>query len=307
MKIVQSNSSQVLHLWANQTKSEGRCDNVSFRGPCLFSYAAHIATIIKTKRVRQGCAVLITEMDYSVTTKCHKSGARWAATQYPIFEVPSIGDRYTGQRVDHKANLAHFKSQLEKSLLRASRSRRYAESYIQSAERIIAHANEYAAIFGLKTRLKMPDDTTVEALRERVRQQRIKQQEALKKLNEERRKAEVEYRQKYFSEILPAWKNGINGEHLPRRDPDGFDHLRLRGSRIQTTSGAVVTVDQARAVLPLVRAGELRQWPSFAGNAPAPVVDGFRVSEVGADGTLTIGCHKIKREDIEEIAKQLGM
>lgn len=82
-------SSQVAHVWAQQTQEHGRGgtrDNIFFHGPALYSYGTHF---LLAYIMPDGVALLNTDT-YSVTTSKHKGEARNAARHRQCYPVPAL-------------------------------------------------------------------------------------------------------------------------------------------------------------------------------------------------------------------------
>lgn len=92
MKKVFSSNSQVCHVWAQQTQSEGRTNSVFFRDTVIFSYGEHYP-MAKIHKVKGQLFALINSANYSVTTSQHKSDVRSALRGLmPYFDSPDIYD-----------------------------------------------------------------------------------------------------------------------------------------------------------------------------------------------------------------------
>jgi hypothetical protein len=74
MKRVFGSSEQVIHLWANQSQSDARCDNVFFQGKSIYSYGMHyeLGRIVNYKGKT---VAMINTQGYSITTSNHISRA----------------------------------------------------------------------------------------------------------------------------------------------------------------------------------------------------------------------------------------
>jgi hypothetical protein len=303
MRNVLGNTSEVLHAWANQTQESARCGNVSFNGERLRSYAAEIASLV----IKNGVPVAVLQADrhWSATTSGHQYGARSAARHLPSWIVKELG---TEPR-HHAENVEYFREKIRSACIAAGRARADKTHRLREIERLVEEARSYCKFFKLRAKFALPSDFDVEKAKEMADEYDRKNREKLKKQARERQK----YVEKQWAEYdgkLQRWLAGENGDQPPSNigsDRDGFDHLRLRGSRIQTTSGAVVDVEEAKAVIPLVRAGVLRTWTTWSEDDPSPIISGFRVKEVEADGTLHVGCHKIRGAEIERGDALLGL
>lgn len=83
-----SHASQVFHIWANQSKPEGKRGDgrVYFRGPAFYSFGSHyVAGYIMPDGV-----ALFNDTKYSPTTSGHVSAARSAASHRKQYLVPEL-------------------------------------------------------------------------------------------------------------------------------------------------------------------------------------------------------------------------
>lgn len=310
-------SQEVPHLWANQTQDMARNTqgNCSFASKFLFSYAAMIAAIVEHKG--KTC-VLYANHSWSNTTARHQSRALQACRHMTVFKVLHMPDRYSN-KIDHKGNLKDYEARILTAGFAAARARSSKEWKINEFTALINQANAYAEFFGFKKRFKTDFDT--DELKKQAEE--IKRKEALKNKREEK-KREILYKErlKEYEERLQQWKNGEDVQLLSKPYGPGIqtwslsqegNHLRIRGSRIETNSGAIVSVEAAKSLLPYIRAGKawqpgnVAETPIGAVNIPEYKIDGFPVSNIDEAGNVTIGCHYLERAEIERVAAQLGV
>src|SRR5260370_32447533 len=145
-------TSEIPHLWFHQTQSDARSQgNISFDGDTIYSYGTHfpIARHVTSKGGRR--AVLFTTRGYSVTTSGHCSSVRQAIPSgTTVFSVPNVrSDSWSGNVVDHAANLAHFVTESKDALGKAGRAPVSGQSDIASAFGLRETARKYAKLFGV--------------------------------------------------------------------------------------------------------------------------------------------------------------
>jgi hypothetical protein len=147
-------SSMVAHIWANQSQREARNggNTFYFTGDTIYSYGSHFPIARHVSRNGRR-AILFTTRSYSVSTSRHISHTRRAISQADtVFNVPDptasnprdVFNAYR-ERVEH----------LKRGYGRA-RSRK--PDILGYMERLINEANDYAEFFGLRSRLKMPEN-----------------------------------------------------------------------------------------------------------------------------------------------------
>ena len=136
MRRVFSSHSEVCHVWAQQTQSEGKAGNIFFAGKSIYSYGRHF----EMARFIDEETVFITSRGYSVSTAKHLSIVRRAVSHKTVFEVPSF--------TDHAENVAHFITSAREQFDKAKRARTHVTWCISSAHQYRDKASEYIARFG---------------------------------------------------------------------------------------------------------------------------------------------------------------
>lgn len=311
-------SREIYHVWAHQRASYGRAQgvNVFFDGPVIFSYGRHFPMAKLLLKRGQPVAVLVTTQTYSTTTAGHMSDVRSAVNHLPSFHVRDVTE------TDHRKNFADYRKRIEATADAVSRAKSATLHHIDSLDRLIAEANDYAVYFGLATRFGYPKGFDVGVQRERgrveaaLKAERDAGREARDR--DKRAAALAEARAKYPAEFaeyeatLKLWLDGQGNEFPQRpRDPDNpYQYvreparLRVRGSRIETSQGAVVSVAAAVPLLALIRAG---------GEGVIPLPEGFKIDGYSggrldhAAKVVTIGCHEIAFAEVERVAAVLGL
>ena len=86
--------------------------------------------------------------------------------------------------------------------------------------------------------------------------------------------------------------------------PHDFDRvlLRVRGSHLQTSKGAVVELKAATRILPMIRAG--KHWER---NGQTIQIGDFQLDAIEESGNVKIGCHYVDRAEIDRLATLLGI
>ena len=284
------NTSEVAHLWANQSQSHARnsSDSVYFRDSTIYSYGGHFPMARHVDGV-----VLVTTRSYSNTTSKHQNHVRSACNHLNCFYVDNVQAR---DKREHKANLAVMRAEYEAEILKASRARLYGESHLKWAESIRLSANEYSAKFKLRIRIKPAD---VAAIAKRGAQQ-------AKKALAARRKLEREQTAKYETGIN-AWRKGEIS-----RIPYGYAYgvsalLRLikDGEVVETSQGARFPADHARRAIPLVRRCQSQAKP-WEQNGESIRLGSYRLDRISKDGNVKAGCHRVAFSEVQHLAELLA-
>jgi hypothetical protein len=283
-------SSEIEHIWAQQKISEGRCGNVFFEGPSIFSYGRHF----EMARFISGEVVLITTRRYSVTTSSHLHAVRMAVDHLTTFEVPTFED--------HKANALGYITDIQAELYRISRMRSDPTFWLKQYRAKVQEAAQYAALF--QKQIGAAQYRAIHAMYEARLNPLTKDQMAKLKAqavkDRERTKAAREARELQYALEQEAMKKSIEdwarGEDVRRSFHDVPVRLRVKDNEIQTSRGASV---------PLIEARKL--WHTLQTKQP---IEGMRVGHYTVteirDGALIVGCHVIPLREVYKMAQALN-
>lgn len=310
----------VAHVWAAQSKPQGRSGNgnISFSGPVLYSYSTAIAELVTLADGR--VVALLSVEQYSNTTAQHIGDARMAVRHLPRFEVrflPSAAGRAPrvpyGECV-HAANIEDYRQRIAALLARARRARSNGPWLTEQAESLAAEAVAYARAFGLP----VPDAAegiegalaalapVIAEARERQAQANARRAEEMARRAEERAKAEALAAEEREAR-LAEWKAGA-AIYPPRTDTCAVRVAPHDSAVLETSWGAEVPL--AAAVLVFRMADKARREGravDFARGEGPRIGPHFRLDRVDADGTIRAGCHVIRFEDAEPVARSLGI
>ena len=301
IKRVFSDAGEVAHLWAHQTQDEARSSNTFFEGPTFYSYGYHfpVATIVthgtgKHKKT----AVLMTTRTYSNTTSKHIWAAKSASSHMTVFNVPIGGSRSydsTDVRVDDldkKDSLLKlfesYQPRVNEAVKSAAAARTRKAEHIRTASNLIAEANEFAAFFGIRRRLKVMED---------VEQMLAEAKEAEARALAARRVKSA----KHLSEWLEGTRSSVE-------DYNSLPHAYLRiardGTEIETTHHAFVPVRHAhRAYKVFMKMRERKE--TYHRNGHTERLGHYAIDSMDAAGMLKIGCHTIPWSEVEKLAVKL--
>lgn len=331
MKTVFTNS-MCAHVWAQQSQASGRSNSMSFEGDTLFSYGTPIARILKSRR---GRVLLLTSRAYSNTTAGHRSQA-WRAFKGETFQVASLGVSGGRHREpdgtwtmrgkpNHKANLAELVRNYTATIQRLKRMRNEPYGPVAATLKNAARqAISYAAAFGFKNRLDAgsiaADVGAVEAYRtvkaaNRTKRERQPAQawkaalrEQANRIREGLRIERARIARLEAAGRIALWRAGNPDVWLgwdAQRTNDGSAMLRLKPTYVnivQTSQGAEVPADAARALLTIVR--DVRNGVPFYPKGAR--IGDFAVDNISSGGDVRAGCHFISWSEIEAFSNRVG-
>lgn len=285
------NNSQVSHAWANSKPGKG--SNYSSDGTTLFSYSTAIGKHTTDSKKRS--TILLTTKSYSNSTARHQSYAERAVSG----SVHHVDNVNATSKAEHQANFADRRDNIEALIRKASKARTAKAYLIERAQQRAAEANLYAEAFGLRARVKLSDNIDqmlADALEARKKED---------KKNSAKRKKEEQTRAKQYASDLADWLAG----RCSRTQYDRATvYLRLvnNGETVQTSKGAEFPATHAKRAFRLI--SKVKQlgtaWHKNGESCPVGV---FQVDSISEGGDVVAGCHVIKWEQIEDMARQLGL
>lgn len=296
----------VAHVWAQQIQESGRSGNgnFSFEGNTLRSYSTPIARIVETRDGSK--AALVTTRTYSVTTSGKHMSRIWGAVSHMrvhhVYDVLASGER------DHAANLKRLLESYQDgatSLLRKQTLSEWQREQLQRSEVAIV---EYAEDFGLGSpEIDADSDWTKAQAAYQARNtpemiaKRKKEAES-RLIRKEKKEAEDRERlAKEEAERLPRWRAGESV-----RAPYGDCYLRVVGDELQTSLGASVPLPHAIRAFRIIKTCKDRgqAWETNGHKIP---VGHFQVDKIEPSGNIKAGCHYINWNEIELIAREIGV
>lgn len=266
MRKVVSNS-DVAHLFALQQQSEARTPSGSFffYGGSIYSYGHHfcIAKFIGDK-------LLFTERDYSNTTSKHKSYTHQATSHIEkvYCAYPDGTHQQNFDSWEQKAKVVYAK------LIKA----RKPEIYIAMIASILDRAEKYADLFGIE----IPESLSL-LIKVENREQAT---EILRK--QEQKKIEQD-RQRHIKELADFRSH--NQHRIFTRD--GYDYLRCGKDSFETSQAVEIPMSDGIVFYKLLKEGKIKKGDKLMHWTVLEVTSKF----------ISIGCHKIKIEEIENVVK----
>lgn len=286
MRTKYSSNLELSHIWANDPDpSIGKSANsMSCRNGKLYSYATCIAQII-------GDTVIYNMASYSNTTSKHQGYAHGATSHFNNKIYLNVSERgldsleFSQLSFDEIAQISQ--NEASSYLLKASRSRKYAEGYRAQAFRIYDNLVKYASFFNLE--YQAPDYSSLEA-------QAVEAEKKAKELEKIRRAERI----KEQAEALENWRAGLDV-----RNHFELTALRIKEDQIETTKGARIPVDHAVKFWGLIKSWH-EKGVSYVKDHHSIHLGNYSVNRFEND-VLTVGCHTIPYSEIESIAHQLRL
>lgn len=295
-------NSMVAHIWANQSQDHARNkqNNFYFSGPSIFSYGSHFEIARHVSKGKRR-AILFTTRTYSNTTAVHISTVRRAIRGTdPVFHVPTIGE----SKADIAANWQSYMSRARDLQLRAERARKNGEWYLGILSNLIAEANAYADFYGMRVK-RIPTDleeaskSVADSLNRLTAKERAEQ--ARRRRAHEKRQAELAEQAK---ERLDQW---VAGDKVRTWDFHCLPcRLRINGDTIETSHGAEFPLEHGIKAFPAILANR-EKAAEWVRNGHQIRLGHFGIDRIDPDGTVHAGCHVVAWDEIERIARQLGL
>jgi len=312
LKRVFPNHTEVLHRWANQTQSDARCKNVYFDGTSVYSYGSHyeLGRLIEFNGMT---VAIINDTGYSVTTRKHISGAKYATLHLPT--VTTEGDFATGcvrrGLVREQGKLvddifSHFSR-----LSFGSWSRQWGQPD-DDGDVSPWDLSERAKAFNAKVELlgfaelaldinaefisvyneKLTDGQAKTAIRDAAKSEKQKAAQAAYAVEQAKR----DESSKAARELWHT-SGGPYVQSLSRVRPM---LLRVKDSFVETSGGASCTIEEARKLLRAAKSGLLKSGDK---------VGEYTFDKYTNNGkTLVIGCHDIEVAELERaLASKLSL
>lgn len=280
----------VAHLWAHRSQDSARVagGNFYFHGDTIYSYGSHFPIARHVENKRGESAVLFTTRSYSVTTGGHKSMVAGACRHKTVFHVADV---YAS---DHRKHFADYRARYMELARKYAKSRQN-KPYVLSALRgVVEEANHFAAFFGLRSRLSLPDDLS--AMEEECK--------AIEKTERQRKQREERKREREAQERLQKW---VDGEI--DYCPSGYGQpirLRIAGDELQTSRGARVPLEHAVKAFRVIK--RLRdKGQAYERNGHTIHLGHFALDAVDAQGNVRAGCHEVAWEEIARVATLAGV
>lgn len=276
MKRVFTNSSDVIHLFAQRTQDDARCGNVFFDNKDkIYSYGRHylLGEFLNDK------TIMINDDGYSVTTSKHISEISYATRQYKQF-------------YKSKTNLERVYNSVKLNADKLAKARK-PELYINSILSLWDSLNEYLRYTKGITKAKKDKkyreiSRLVDAINE--------DSEGLKdKLSKQKKDAKAKQDKKNAKAIKESLKK-FNAYEINSFRVGDYDFLRVskNGEFVETSQHIKVPIKDAKLLYTMIKEG--RDIKGYR-------IAGYRVTSI--NGTLKIGCHNINIDSVHEIGNKI--
>jgi hypothetical protein len=319
MRHVFKNSAECAHIWASRSQEDGKAGNVNFKGDSIYSYRWwEMARFIE---IKGETIVLMRSWSYSGNTSKHMNYVSEALRGLNYRIVYCYGEQtggylfyYSGGNLlNHESSLVHWLNAMKESQGKLKRAR-IPEWQVNANHNARKSIEEYCTLFDLELPKEMldyyldPDDIAplLAAKAKRAKELEVGAEERAEK----RREQFIKKNAKKVQEFLTHEERWINGEnvsvefhlnnskrryHFDRTNNLEFSQtrLRLKSDVVETSRRAYVSVKEAKVLWALIKDGR---------DIKGHKIDGYTV--ISMNGVLKIGCHEIKREEMERFVEK---
>lgn len=320
-------NSQLAHVWAQQTKESGKGSNMFFEGRSIYSYGKHylIATF-KTNHKGESC-VLINSESYSHSTGQHTSYVSQAVSNKLIFRLPiSLEDtEHESISVKRKDELwLHYsiKATQLRDKIKGCKTLNTLESTYTAYTHLCEQANAFSSFFSYPNRLQV--FKSIEAIYENkkasfIAQIALKETPEYKAKQEQAKAKRLAREAQLMKEDISRWfKHESLLYYTPRDFPNIY--LRLTGialygdkpTHIETSQGASFPISDAIEAFKIIKAHkklvdtkDLLETVFY--DTAKPELGDFTIDSIDNNGNVKAGCHFVKYEEIERMAKLLNL
>jgi hypothetical protein len=295
-------SEQVAHLWAHKTQPEARSggrNNFYFEGDIIYSYGRHFPIARHVTNKRGDNAIMFTTQDYSVTTSGHKRMVNGAISPgVPVFYVNRP------EHEPHVGQLDEIQERINQVTLKAERAKSHKDFYLSDQAAEIRQFKEFAAFIGSRRKPVIPGDKWLKEQKRLAKVQADKDREA-RKARERRAVIEREVLQEQQKEQFESWLSGagVSFPYAYRNNPG--DYLRLEGDEVVTSRAARVPAEHVRKVAPLV-VSLIEAGKTYQHNGHSIHLGEYIIDSIDEAGSLRVGCHTFKKEEVLRFVKVLG-
>lgn len=325
MKTVFDNQ-QCAHVWAQQSQPSGRSNNgnVFFEGATIYSYGRHfpMATFVNEN------TVLINNDSYSVSTGKQQGYVRYAVNhKHRIYASTNVLKAYLWDNSFNdqaqRAAINECQNTVNAKIQRAKQKKaaRYKAADIQSARNAINECKNLFDQFGINYHadlLAMDNLVQNDDFNAIIKAD----DERLKAEHDKRLKAEQEKEAKnaaLIAEYLPNWYlcashlDDHPNYHAARSAIQSAKKIYMRlsrsGDEIETSKGARFPLDHAKRVFILVRYchDNKKEWINDGTKQTGSTLGNFKADHIDAQGNVKAGCHYVEWDEIERLARILGI
>jgi len=272
MKKVFSNSTDVIHIFAQRSQSEGRSSNVFFYGDKIYSYGYHYL-LAEFKKIKGETCIWINDEGYSSTTSKHIWEVDCATRQYK---------QYLASNVDFNLVYDSIKENYA-LLIKARKQEKYIPIIISKFESLTNYP-----LFDKKLK------TTDEFKEIQKIYKSVSSPELLAKAKEAQRVRELKAKKAAQVKLKKDLEKFENYEIDYIKNDEDFLRISQDGTRIETSQSVKVAVDDAKLLYTMIKAGR--------------DIKGHRISNytvISINGHLKIGCHNINMDSVRKVGEKI--
>jgi hypothetical protein len=275
MRKVLRNTDEVIHVFAQQTQSEGRnqSGNIFFYNNKIYSYGYHylLGEFIDKE------TILINDKGYSVTTSKHIYSLIDATRQYKRFNVT-------------ESNLDLVHAEIKETLIKIPKARTNKATYLKRILYLFEKLNEY--LIYTKTKAKVSKLKEYREIKKIVQRLETNKDQILLEVAEILKTKEKRQLEKN-KEAIKLWRS--HEKHYLHGIKNSLLRLSKDFANVETSGGVKIEVKKAKVLYKLIEAGK--------------DIKGFKLdyyTVIGIkDNILKIGCHNIPLNEVQSIGKQL--
>lgn len=285
-------------------------------------YRDNVSVPVRIKRIKTETPVfLITDQSYSTTTAGHLSRMR-SAIPPENFQIQLNPELWEGVKLGGggTAIRSYFTDKIAVALEDANNTRCGFWRRNRGMERADELGNSWRKLhelFRFRCNVALPPVTLPDLTESRIVYDRAKVAiNAEYRMQAEQYRAQTEFqkledkkrRELWYSDLLPRWKNG---ETVAVYREDRFDYMRTSGSVVETTQSARVPVgdvrDFLRVALPTLFSETEKNGAFHFPRVQIGPFSGITLEVTEDSGTVSVGCHKFRWDEIQRIAGILGV
>lgn len=300
------NNSELAHVWAAQTQSEGRAGSFYFYGKTIYSYGSHfpIATM-------DGNNVLFTKRTYSNTTAKHIGLTRRAISHKTIIYCYDVPVNLQYASTEHENNLNRWKREIKSLFAELGNKKiRNTQDRINGINNLISELTIYCQYFKLTVK-----DKELKSLLNLAKQPDfLEQARAAKDKENAANEKKMKQAAKAFEQYITLWRayNDEAIKELPQSIKDlcnyynnnqmAFTRLRYNAdqNRLETSKGVQIPADIAKRAFI-----QLNGCMEGTCNKISISVLSYTITETTKE-YIKAGCHTIPKEDVRYIANLLN-
>ena len=277
MKKVYSNSSEVIHLFANQLQSEATnaSRNIYFIDSKIYSYGSHylLGEFIDNN------TIIINDLGYSVTTSKHINELTQATSHKKQFFTTDTDP------VNVLSSLRHNARKLANA--------RKPELYTSPSLNLWKKLNEFIIFTGRKEIKRTIEYKEIKSIISAIEKNPKTSNISILKFD----KSRVLKEKKIAIAKIKTEKKEFKSYKRNRLSFGGRDLLRIskNGLEVETSQGVKITINEAQRLLKLIESKKI---------IGAKIDNKFIVDAF--NGFLKVGCHSIEIEEINEIKQLLS-